>query len=347
VSRLVDASASAIPTSRTLTREAWVHAATRAWHGYQQHRGLDSAAALTFFSALALFPASLTLVSVFALLDARHHAARDIMAIVNSVAPARTADALEGPITSLLNIPVPGVALAFGIIVMLWTTSGYLTSFGRAVNAAYEVVEGRTFFNGRIQMLGVAAVIILSLSAIVGLLIGTPAIVEAFAREVGIPEVWVFVWNVAKWPVIAGLAIFVVAVLYYSTPNVRHLRIRWVSWGALFSIVVWGAGTAGFSFYVLTVAPYSRVYGWLGGAIALLLWLWITNSVLVLGAEVDAEIVRVRHLVAGIEAEEHIPLPIRDTTRADTLALNKQRDVAASRQLRMKSRIENDPTKQR
>ncbi|MCU1533571.1 MAG: YihY/virulence factor BrkB family protein [Glaciihabitans sp.] len=323
-----------IPTSRSLPREAWLLAGRRAWHGYQRHRGIDSAASLSFFAALALFPASLSLVSLFALLDARHLATRDILAIVNSVAPVQTAEALRNPIMQLLQIPVPGIALTFGLVVMLWTVSGYLTSFGRAVNAAYDVVEGRGFWKGRIEMLGVAVAVILSLGAIVTLVIGTPTVANAFAETMGIPVEFVAIWNIAKWPLMVGLAIFEVALLYYFTPNVRHLRMRWVSWGAAFSIVVWAAGTVGFTLYLVTVAPYNRVYGWLGGAIALLLWLWITNSVLVFGAEVDAEIVRARHLFAGIEAEEHIPLPVRASARADKLELDREEDIERARQLR-------------
>jgi membrane protein len=139
---------------------------------------------------------------------------------------------------------------------------------------------------------------------------------------------------VGKWPVLVLLCVLVVAVLYYVTPNVKHVRLRWVSYGAILAIVGWGVATIGFAVYVSTVASYDRIYGWLGGAIVLLLWLYLTNLVLVFGAEADAEIVRVRQLAAGVAAEEVVRLPARDTRRTRTLDRQRAADLAEGRKLR-------------
>ncbi len=114
----------------------------------------------------------------------------------------------------------------------------------------------------------------------------------------------------------------------------RHDRFRWVSYGAGFAIVVWALATGGFYGYIALVGHYDRVYGWLGGGIVLLLWLYLTNLVLVLGAEVDAEAVRLRQLAAGLPAERVVQLPMRDTRRNFMLARQRSADEAAAAEIR-------------
>jgi membrane protein len=311
--------AGATLSHRLLDREALQLALLRAYHGFLRHRGLDSAAALSFYAALALFPASLAVVSSFALLDDRTRATADILRIVASVAPHATIVALRSPVGQLLSLPNVGYALLVGIALTIWTLSGYVTAFGRAINTAYEVQEGRRWAPLRATMIVVAAALVVIAAAIVLLLAGTPTIAGAIAKEDGIPGWIVVAWDIAKWPVIALLAIAIIAILYFYSPNVRHLRIRWVTLGALLAIVVWVLATTGFAIYVLNFSHYNRVYGWLGGAVVLLLWLYLSNLVVVLGAEMDAEIVRVRQLLAGIDAQDAIQLPLRSTRRIETL----------------------------
>ncbi len=321
------------PRDALLDREALQLASLRAYHGFIRHRGLDSAAALAFYAALALFPASLAVVSAFALLDARTRAAGDILRIVASVAPHATVLALQAPVAQLLTLPNVGYALVVGIALTVWTLSGYVTAFGRAINTAYEVQEGRRWIPLRATMILVAAALVVIAAAIVLLLAGTPLVAGAIAKADGIPGWALITWDVAKWPVIALLAIAVVAILYFYSPNVRHLRIRWVTLGALLAIVVWVLATTGFAIYVLNFSHYNRVYGWLGGAVVLLLWLYLSNLVVVFGAEMDAEIVRVRQLLAGIDAQDAIKLPLRDTRRVTTLERWQVEDQAKGRAL--------------
>jgi membrane protein len=316
-----------------LDREALTLAVIRAYHGFIRHRGIDSAAALSFFAALALFPGSLSVVSGFALLDDKTRAPADILRIVDSVAPHETVIALHGPIEQLLSIPNAGYGLVFGLALTVWTLSGYVTAFGRAINTAYEVQEGRRWIPLRATMLVVAAGLVVIAAAIVLLLAGTPSVAVAVAKDAALPGWLVVVWDVGKWPVLALLAIIVVAVLYFYSPNVRHLRIRWVTLGALLAIVVWVAATTGFAIYVLNFSHYNRVYGWLGGAVVLLLWLYLTNLVVVFGAEMDAEIVRVRQLLNGVDAEDAIQLPLRSTRRIATLDRWVKEDQAGGRKL--------------
>jgi membrane protein len=321
------------PTARGLTRSDLAYAARRAWHGFVRHRGIDSAAALTFFSSLALFPMALTVVSAFAIGSGKRDADTNLLDIVGEVVQPETVDILREPLTQLFTVSNPGIALAVGLAFSLWSLSSYATGFGRAVNTAYEVQEGRQIWKFRGLMLVLAVFLLALFAAIAVLLLTTQRVAEA----VGIAEPWLGVWVIGRWPTVAILFTLLIAVLYYVTPNVRHHRMRWVSFGALFAIIVWGLATAAFTIYVSTVGTYDRIYGWLGGGLALLLWLYITNLVLVLGAEVDAELVRVRQLSAGIRAEEVVQLPMRDTTRNLMLARQRAKDESDGRAIREKS----------
>lgn len=322
------------PSSRGLPRSSWRFAARRAWHGFVRHRGIDSAAALTFFASIALFPASLAVVSAFAVANGKGGAADLILDVASEVVQPITVDALRDPVEQLLSIPNPGVALAIGLALSVWTLSGYSTAFGRAVNGVYEVHEGRQIWKFRGLMLVLAVFLPVAFAAIVILLITTPTVAGAIAGSVGVGEPWVMVWSIGRWPVLLLIVTLLIAVLYYFTPNVRHERMRWVSYGAVFVIVTWGLATAAFAFYVSTIGQYDRIYGWLGGGLVLLLWLYLSNLVLVLGAEVDAEVVRLRQLHAGIAAEQVVQLPMRDTTRNLVLARQRAADEAEGRSIR-------------
>jgi len=326
-----------IPTTRGIGRRAWTYAALRARHGFVRHRGLDSAAALTFFAALSIFPGALVVVSVFALVNNRASATENILTVISEFATADTVETLRDPVQSLLSIPNPGLALAIAIVLGTWSLSSYATAFGRAMNSVYEVQEGRRVVVFRILMIGLSLLLMVGYGAIIVILLTTPRAAAAIGEAINIGEPWLTLWNVGKWPVLAILAFVIIGVLYYATPNVRHSRVRWVSWGALFAIVAWAIATVGFAFYVMTVSTYDRVYGWIGGGVVVLIWLYITNLVLVLGAEVDAELVRVRQLTAGIPAEETIQLPARGTARTLRLAEIRARDVQDGREIRESS----------
>jgi len=332
-----------VPTSREIDRSGWALVVRRAWHGFMRHRGIDAAATLAYFSALALFPGSLIVVSTFAIANNRAAAAENILAVVGEFVSPDTVDTLSGPIGQLLAIPNPGIAFAVAFVLTLWTISSYATAFGRAVNGVYEVEEGRMLWKFRGLMMLVTLMLMVAFGAIAVILFATPRATSAIAETAGFGEPWVSIWNVGKWPLLAILLFVVVAVLYYATPNVRHSRVRWVSWGALFAIVAWGVATAGFFLYIATVAQYDRVYGWLGGGVVALLYLYLTNVVLILGAELDAEIVRVRQLSAGIPAERMVKLPLRDSTRNLILARQRAADEADGRRIRDAAGAESQP----
>ncbi len=321
------------PSPRTMPARAWRSAARRAWHGFKLHRGIDSAAALTFFGTLAIFPAALTGVAILSVVQGRDAAADSLLAFVSEIAQPATVDAVRGPLTELFTVTNPWFALVLGALLSLWTMSGYATAFGRAVNNVYEVHEGRPFWVFRGRMLVLAVFLLVGSASVVALLLATPNATAA----IGVTEPWLTVWAFARWPILVVLVGLIIAVLYYATPNVRHDRFRWVSYGALFAILVWAFATLTFYGYIALVGRYDRIYGWIGGAIVLLLWLYLTNLVLVLGAEVDAEVVRLRQLAAGLPAEGTVQLPMRDTRRNRMLARERARDEADAALIRESS----------
>jgi membrane protein len=227
-----------------------------------------------------------------------------------------------------------GLALVLGLVGALWSASGYIGAFGRAMNKIYEVDEGRPFWKLRPINVAITVVaVVLAAVVLLGLVVTGP-----FARElgetIGIGDTTVTIFEIVKWPVMLFVVVFLVAVLYHATPNVRQPRFRWLSVGAGLAIVVWILASLGFAFYVSNFGSYNKTYGSLAGVIILLLWLWLTNLALLFGAEVDAELERSRQLQAGIEAEETLQLPPRDTRRAEKDAAALEAQIEQGRELR-------------
>ncbi|PVZ93658.1 YihY/virulence factor BrkB family protein [Amnibacterium flavum] len=297
-------------------------------------RIIDSTAALTFFAALTLFPASLTAISAFAIGGGDSGAVRFIRDLIEEVFGPEAAETARGPLEQLTSISNPGVALGFGIVLLLWTGSAYATAFGRAANAIYGVQEGRRIWKFRSLMAIVAAVLIVGVAGAVILLIGTPKVAEAAADVLGVGQPWITVWLIGRWPVVFALACVLIAVLYYWTPTIERQSVALFSWGSVVALVGWAAATGGFIFYVANLAHYDEVYGWLGGALVVLLWLYITNFMLLAGATLDAEFVRVQQLRDGIPAESVIQVPMRDTSRNLTIARSLAADEADGRTIR-------------
>jgi membrane protein len=175
--------------------------------------------------------------------------------------------------------------------------------------------------------------VLLSALVLLMLVVSGP-VAESVGGVVGLSDTSVQVWNIAKWPVLAVLVMLVVAILYYATPNVQQPRFRWLSVGAVVAIVAWVLASVGFAFYVANFSSYDRTYGSIGAVIVSLLWLWITNLALLLGAEIDAELERGRELQAGLPAEREIQLPPRDTRNIEKADRKEREDVDPGRRIR-------------
>jgi membrane protein len=159
-------------------------------------------------------------------------------------------------------------------------------------------------------------------------------VAESVGNLIGLGGAFLTVWNIVNWPVMVVLIIVAIAILYYATPNVKQPKFRWMSMGSAIALVVFLLASLAFGFYVSYSNSYNKTYGAIGGVIVALLWLWILNMSLLFGAEFDAETERGRQLQAGIEAEETIQLPPRDTKRSEKLQKQEEEDVRLGRELR-------------
>lgn len=325
----------ALPRRRpaTLPRGSWRIAVRRAWHGFVRHRGIDAAAALTFFTTLAAFPAALAFVSAFALAGDRDRAVKDLLAVAHTLLPPEVVESMAEPIGQLLRLDNAGVALAIAIVLLLWTASGYATAFGRAVNAVYEVQEGRPFWAFRGRMLIVAALLVVMATMIVLGLLATPSATADILGRRDLAPIATAVWSWGRWPLLLMLAVLFVATLYTLTPNVQHERVVWASVGTGFAIGTWGVATGGYALYVTIIGAYGAIYGSIGTLLVALLWGYLTNLALVAGVELDAEFVRLRQLARGVDATEAVRVPVRDVTRDHWIARQRDEDVADSRRI--------------
>lgn len=317
-----------------LHRRSWKYVLQKTIREFSSDQCTDIAAALTYFAVLSLFPG---LIAVFSLLGVfgQDRAASDaVLGIVEQVAPGDTADTIRGPIEQMASSPAAGFALVTGILLAVWSASGYVGAFSRAMNRIYEIEEGRPFWKLKPTQLLVTIITIVLLVIAAIILVVSGSVTEAIGDALGIGDVPQTIWSIAKWPVLAFVVVLIVAILYYATPNAKQPKFRWISMGALLAIIVLALATLGFGFYVANFSNYDRTYGSLAGIVIFLLWLWIANLALLFGAEFDAELERGRQLQAGIAAEKDIQLPPRDTRKSDKAAEKERKDIEEGREIR-------------
>ncbi len=318
-----------------LTKPSWRYVVRKTAREWSADQCTDLAAALTYYSVLALFPAAIAILSLVGLVGQGPQTVDTLLGILRDVGAAGAADTLEPTLTELSRTSSAGLGLAIGLAAALWSASGYVGAFGRGMNRIYEVPEGRPVWKLRPTMLLVTLVTVL-LTALVALaLVLTGPAAQAVGDAVGVGSTAVTVWNIAKWPVVLAAVMLIVALLYYATPNVKQPKFRWVSVGAAVAVVAWVLASALFGLYVANFSSYDKTYGSLAGVIVFLLWLWITNLALLFGAELDAELERARELQAGLPAEETIQLPARDRRTSDKAADKERADVERGRRLRL------------
>lgn len=320
-----------------ITKPSWKYVAQKTLREFTADQATDLAAALTYYGTLAVFPALLAFVSLIGLFGDPEQTTDALLSLAGGLVPASTLDSIREPLAGLAASPAAGFTFVTGIVGALWSASGYVGAFSRAMNRIYSIQEGRPFWKLRPVTLAVTvlAIVVAVLAALMIVLSGP--IAEQIGATLGLGETVVFVWNIVKWPILAVLAILVVAVLYYATPNLQQPKFRWTSVGAILALVTWVVASVGFAFYASNFASYNQTYGAIGGVIVFLLWVWISNIALLFGAELDAELERGRELQAGIPAEETIQLPPRDTRQSDKIAKQHEKDVKAGRDLRLKA----------
>ncbi len=323
------------PDSPTeLTRPSLLYVLRQTVGEFSRDQCMDLAAALTYYAVLSLFPALLVMMSLLGVIGQDERTADAILGIVDDVSPGAAVDVLRQPIEQLVNAPSAGFTLVAGLLGALWSASGYVGAFGRAMNRIYEVEEGRPMWKLRLQqlLLTFAGLIIAAVAAF--LLAVSGPVAETLGGYIGIGETGLAVWNIARWPVLLVLVIVGVATLYYTGPNVKQPKFRWISVGAAIAILTWIVASLLFGVYVANFGSYNKTFGALAGVIVFLLWLWLTNVALLFGAEVDAELERGRQLQAGIPAEDTLQLPLRDTSAIDKAEVKERESRKRGRTLR-------------
>jgi membrane protein len=270
----------------------------------------DWAAALTYYGVLALFPALLAMLSIIGLVVDPATLTDALTAVI----PGAAADTINPVIQQIAgNTGTAGFGLIIGVAGAIWSASGYVGAFTRAANVVYETPEGRKIWKLKPLQLLVTLIGIVFAVLIVAAVVLSGPVVEAVGGAIGLGDTALTVWNIAKWPVIVVLVALMVAVLYYSTPNVRLRGFKWVSPGAAVAILVWAVASALFAFYVANFGSYNKTYGALAGVIIFLVWFWLTNVALLFGIELDAEIERTKELKEGVpRAEKEIQLDARE-----------------------------------
>ncbi len=245
----------------------------------------DRAAALTYYSILALFPALLALVSLLGVVG--QSATRAVLDNIQKLAPGAAQDILRGAVQQMQGRGGLGSLMAVvGLVLAVWSASGYVAAFIRSANAVYDIPEGRPVW--KVLPVRVGVTVVLMVMAVISALI-----------------------------VVFTLVTVMIAVLYWAAPNARVRGFRWITPGSFLALLIWIAASAGFALYVANFGSYNKTYGALAGVIIFLVWLWITNLAILLGLEFDAELARQRAVAGGHRADDEPYVEPRDTRTWD------------------------------
>jgi membrane protein len=272
---------------------------------------LQWAAALTFFAVLSLFPAMLALVSVLGLVGTPA-----LEPLIDNVAELAPGAARDITLDALRNIEQAGggagIAFVVGLLAALWSSSGYVGAFIPAANVVWEVQEARPL-GPKLALRVALTVVLLVLIALTALtVVLTGPIARELGAVVGLGDTALLAWSIAKWPFLGGVVMLLLGILYWASPNVRHPGWSWVTPGSVLAVALWIVASLGFTLYVNTFASFNATYGSIGGVLVFLLWLWLANIAVLLGAELNAELARTRAIEAGMRPEDRTPfLPPR------------------------------------
>ncbi len=299
-----------------LDRREWWATLKRTVKEFSDDNLTDWAAALTYYGVLSIFPGLVLLASVLGLIG--QSAIEPLIDSLGGITPGPARQILTDSLRSLdRDGQAAGTLAIVGLAGALWTASGYVAAFMRASNAIYDVPEGRPIWKTLPLRLAVTVAVGAMLAASALIVVFTGAAAEWVGGLIGAGDTAVLVWSIAKWPVLAVLVSGILGILYWASPNARQAGIRWISPGGLLAVVLWVLASLGFAVYAANFGSYNKTYGTLGGVAVFLVWLWISNIAILLGAELDAELHRTRAITGGHPAGEEPYVPLRDTKALD------------------------------
>jgi membrane protein len=297
-----------------LPRETWTDTLKRTVTEFRDDKMNHWGAALTYYAVLSIFPALLVMVSLVGLFANPERVTSVLTDTVSQLGPETAARTFQGPIESITGSRgTAGIMLIVGAAAALWAASGYVSAFSDACNTIYEVEEGRPLWKLKpLQLLVTFVVIVLAAVVALALVLSGP-IVGALGDSIGVSDTALTVWRFAKWPVLLCLVLVIFGILYYATPNARVSGVRWVTGGALLAVVAWIVASIAFALYVSNFSSYNKTYGTLGGVVVFLIWLWITNMAILLGAEFNSETERAKQLHKDVPGAKHdLKVPERE-----------------------------------
>ncbi|MGC4748633.1 YihY/virulence factor BrkB family protein [Micromonospora sp. DT201] len=300
---------------RQLSWRTWRGVLVRSVQNFVNDNCSDWAAALTYYGVLALFPSAIVVVALVGLVSDGERTLDTVVDLANQVGAGSVMTDDGGVVKVIQSVVLQEsnakVLLSFGLLGALWSASGFIGAFTRASNAVYGVTEGRPVWKLRPLQIGLAAVTLVLLAVVaLGLIVSGP-VTDAVGDLINAGGLARTVWSVAKWPVLAMVMMVLLSLLFWIAPNVRQPRFRWLTPGGAVALLSWAVVSFGFGLYVATFASYKTTYGSLGAAIAFLVWLYLSNSALMLGVQINAQVQRGRQLQAGDPDPEEPVLPPR------------------------------------
>ncbi|WP_415924837.1 YihY/virulence factor BrkB family protein [Streptomyces sp. AK04-3B] len=295
-----------------LSKRSWWAVLKGTVREFQDDELTDRAAALTYYGVLSMFPALLVLVSLLGL--AGKSATDEVLDNLRKVAPGSARDIISDAVAELQGRGGVGSVMALvGLVLAIWSASGYTAAFIRSANAVYDMPEGRPVWKVLPVRVGVTVVLLVLAVVSALIVVFTGGLARQAGAALGIGDTALTVWSIAKWPVLIVLVTVMIALLYWATPNVRGRGLKWITPGSVLALLLWLIASAGFAFYVANFASYNKTYGTLAGVIVFLVWLWISNIAILLGLEFDAELARQRAVAGGLAKGEEPYVEPRDT----------------------------------
>jgi membrane protein len=297
-----------------IPKDSWPAILKRTFKQFGEDQLTTWAAALTYFGILSLFPMLLALVSVLGVIGPS--ATQPLLDNLSSVAPGPAKEILTNVLTSLESSQGGStVALLIGLAAAIWAASGYIGAFMDASNNVWDAPEGRPIWK-KIPVRIAITVVLLVLLTITALgIVFTGPVAQEFGDIIGLGDTFVTVWGFAKWPILLLMVSFMISLLYWACPNVKQPGFPWVTPGGLLAVILWLLASGLFAFYVANFSSYNKTYGSLGGVIVFLVWLWITNIIILLGAEFNSEMERSKAIQEGHPPDKEPYLPLRDDAK--------------------------------
>jgi membrane protein len=313
-----------------LAVNSWLAAAKRTASEFREDFLSDRAAALTYYGVMSIFPALLVLVSLLGLIG--RPASQPLINNLAGAIPPSVRSIFTSAVNHLQGAHATAGAVAVvGVVLGIWSASGYVAAFMRASNAIYDVPEGRPIWKTVPTRLGITLAVLVLLVASAVIVVVTGGLAHRVGSAIGLGSVAVTIWDIAKWPVLLILVSLMVAILYWASPNAKQ-EFRWISPGGLLAVIVWLIASGLFAVYLTNFGHYNKVYGSLAGVIIFLVWMWISNAAVLLGAEFNAELQRERAIVAGAPPDEEPFAELRDDRKLRKSKLRRNKPRKAPRQ---------------